>query len=124
MSERYSFYADSDEDNELVPIADGSYYTGDMDAGYSDGQCFLQFFDADGVTPFTPTDGTIQFYSAALDGQYLADSASITIDAVDVAGTGNATYTVPTFPALAIKSKMVLSGIVGPTYVKAIHVRY
>lgn len=124
MSIRYSFYA-ADQETALIPVADGSFFTSDeMSLDFTDGACFLQFYDADGVTPITPTGGTIRFYSSLLDGQYLADDSDSTIDAVDVIGSGNATYIPATFASVVTKSKMVLSGITGASFVKAEHVRY
>lgn len=117
MGRRY-FYTTNTGD-QLIPIADDSHETGLMSADYAIGNCFLQFFDADGVTPITPAGGTINFRSAGFDGQYLADSGGITVSAVEVVGTGDALYTPPSFDSVVVRSKMTLAGISGATFVKA-----
>lgn len=113
---------------ELIPVADDDFFTDDMDAvEYSRGECFLQFYDTDGVTPVTPATGTIVFRSAGIgvdgDEQYLRDGSNTTIDATTVIA-GDATYSPPSFNSIVRKSKMTLASITGASFVRAFHVRY
>ena len=117
MAYRYPYTTDGV--TQLIPVADGDYLTGMMEPDFTIGNCFLQFYDADGITPITPTGGTITFKAGGFEGQFLADSGAIVVDATAVVGTGDATYTPPTFDSIAITSKMTLSGITGASFVRA-----
>lgn len=103
----------------LIPIADGSHTTDTMSAEYGRGNCFLIFYDTDGVTPITPSGGTVTFKAAAIDGQWLDAGVGGAITASDV-GTA---YTPPSFDSMVVKSQMTLAGITGATYVRAFHWR-
>lgn len=110
----------------IIPVADDTFYTDDMDmVEYPIGNCFIQFLDSDGVTPVTPTGGTITWSASPFHGstQYLAAPANSVTTATDVVA-GDAVYTPPAFDATVAKTKMVLSGITGASFVVAYHSRY
>jgi hypothetical protein len=104
----------------LIPVADGDFYTGIIEDEYSYGECFVVFYGADGSAVVTPTDGAITFTSSPIDGQYLAASSGGVIAATDV-GTE---YIPALFNSRVIRSKMTLSGIVGASFVRAMHWRH
>lgn len=119
MGQRYYFESDQET---LIPVSDGDYFTDRMSAGYGVGAIAVEFLDADGMTPVTPTGGTINFLSSPIGEQWHEPSnGNGVINALDVSPVPN--YTMPTFNGPVIKSKMTLNGITGATYVRAYHWR-
>lgn len=121
MAERYFFYDSNNLNETLIPVANGSHETRNMNMAYCIGNVFLQFYDANG-DPVTPTGGSVTFHSGAFDEQYLTAPTVVQIDATTVIA-GDATYTPPTFDSAVLKSRMTLSGITGATHVRAFHWR-
>lgn len=120
MSRNY-YFRDGDG-NQLIEIADGDFFTDGIQSGYSLGAIAVEFLDADGVTPVTPTGGTVTFLSSPIGEQWHEPSnGNGVINAVDVSPTPN--YTMPTFNGPVIKSRMTLDSITGATYVRAYHWR-
>ena len=123
----YNVLTNDEEKSSLIPVTDGSYYTGSMVRGdkyidYNDGDFAIVFLGTDGVTPITPTAGTIVPAMATADNVYmLAGVGSTTINAAEVIceADGIATYTVPVFSGAAKVGKITLAGIVGASYAKA-----
>lgn len=107
--------------NELIPVADGSFFTDEMSEYFKDGQCFLQFLNSSAV-PVTPTGGTVTFSSGVYPNQFLRDGNEVTINAADVIA-GDALYPLPTFNSFVRFSRMTLSGVTGAAFVKAMHWR-
>lgn len=125
MAQKYYFKTTAG--STLIPIADGTHYTEDMDENYGNGEVYVKVLGADGVTQIAASAGTITFTgSPDGGGQYLAASANGAVDAtkLEVAGT-TSTYTPPTFSGSVTKGKMVLASLAGTgaTYVQAWHVR-
>lgn len=119
MAKQYFFKSSG---SKLLPVTDGDSFTDEMDGGYSLGAIAVEFLDADGVTPATPTGGTITFLSSPIGEQWHEPSnGNGVINAVDVSQSPN--YTMPTFNGPVIKSKMTLDSITGATYVRAYHWR-
>jgi hypothetical protein len=118
MSKRYDFFGNG---TTLIPIADAEHFTNDISLDYGSGACFLQFIDADGLTVVSPSGGTIEFQSASIGEQY-QPSADGVINAVDVTIT-DSPYTPTRFQLPVLKSKMILTGITGATFVIAYHLR-
>ncbi len=116
-----SYFKDNSGDT-LIPIADGDFFTDDVSIIFPNGACWIRFYDADGVTPITPTGGTIDFKGTGIEDQYQA-SADGQIDATTVTIT-DATYIPTRFQLPVIKSKMTLAGITGASFVKAFHLRW
>ncbi len=120
MGQRYYFESNQET---ILPVDDGDYFTDRISADYGTGVCVLEFLDADGVTPVTPTGGTIVFLSSPIGNQYHEPSnGDGVIDATTVIA-GLATYVMPEFNGPAIRSKMTLDRITGATYVRAYHWR-
>jgi len=119
----------SDTFNELVPVTDGSYYTRAINETgydglleYQTGDFALCFYGADGVTPGTPTAGTITPLMSPVENIWLAPGVgdtSISATTVTVESDGIATYNLPMFIGGAIQGRIDLSGITGATFVKA-----
>jgi hypothetical protein len=110
-------------DDLLLPVDDVTYFTDDMNGSYSTGIAVLEFFDADGVTVVTPTGGTVTFSSAPIGEQWHEPSNGTgVIDATTVGLTSS--YVIPLFEGLSIKSRMVLSGVTGASFVRAYHWRH
>jgi hypothetical protein len=118
MAKPYKFFGGG---TDLIPVADGDYFTNDISADFETGACYVRFYDADGVTVVTPSGGTILFQSTSLEDQYQS-SADGTITATEVEIT-NSTYTPTRFQQSVIKSKMTLTGITGASFVRAHHLR-
>ena len=107
----------------LIPVSDGDFLTDSIILTYEKGACWLRFYAADGVTPVTPTAGTINFSSATIEGQY-QPSADGQIDATEVTIT-DAPYTPTRFYLPVNKSKMTLLGISANCFfVRAFHLRF
>lgn len=118
------------DDKQLIPVTDGTYYTSEMDnknhgdqfLNYQTGDFVLCFYDSDGVTPITPTFGTITPTMSPIDNIWMEPGVGDTvIDATEVIveGDGSATFSIPVFVGGAKQGKIVLAGITGATYVKA-----
>lgn len=113
----------------LVPVTDGSYFTessnkkgDDIFMEHQTGDFALCFYASDGVTPVTPTGGTITPYMEHIKNVWQAPGvgdASIDATSVIAESDGIATYSVPVFLGGAIRGRMDLLGITGATYVKA-----
>jgi len=109
-----------DESGTKIAVADGDFYTDEMDGGYSTGNCAVEFLDSDGETVVTPTAGTVTFTSAPIGEQYHGPNAGDeVIDATLVDGG----YSLPQFDGPVLKSKMTLDGITGASFVRAYHWR-
>lgn len=117
----YVFKTSSGSD--LLPIADGQFVIEGMDSRLTIGNCFIQFLDSDGVTPITPSGGTVEFESGVFLGQYLDPPAEATINAITVVGTGTSSFTPPSFDSAVKHCRIVFSGITGATYARATHWR-
>lgn len=117
------------DDTKLIPIADGVHFTETMIKRGSDqflefqtGDFALCFYDADGVTPITPTGGTVQVAMSPMEGIWMAPGVGdpiITASEVIVEAEGLATYVTPVFLGAAILGRITLAGITGATFVKA-----
>ena len=119
MGRRYDFRAGADgTGSTLIPIAAGDFFVNDIDPSYERGQCCLAFYGPDGTTLATPLTGTIIFRASCIEGQFLRDSSSITVDATQVQA-GDAAYTPPVFNGPAIRAKMTLAAITGVSFVAA-----
>ena len=109
--------------SDLLPVADGEFVIEGMDAKFTFGNCFIQFYSSDGTTAVTPTAGTIQFEAGIYPDQYLDPPSSATINATDVTGDGVATYTTPSFDSAVKFSRVVFAGITGASFARAMHWR-
>ncbi len=106
----------------LIPVANGTFETPRMSADFALGNCFLQFYDTDGVTPVTPTAGTATFEAGVYEGQWLEASNDSEIQATAVIA-GPATYTPPTFDSQVQYTRMTLDSVTGASFVRACHWR-
>ena len=111
MGRKYDFRLTDGTGTTDIPVADGDFFTGDIDPAYDRGQCCLAFYNVAGELA-TPTGGTIIFRASCIAGQFLRDSVSTTIQANTVIA-GDATYTIPVFNGPAERAKMTLSGVTG-----------
>ena len=119
MGRRYDFRAGSDgTGSTVIPVAVGDFFCNDIDPVYERGQCCLAFYGPDGTTLATPTAGTIIFRASCIEGQFLRDSLTTTIQATQIEA-GDASYTAPLFNGPAIRAKMTLAGITGVSFVVA-----
>lgn len=119
MGRRYDFRAGADgTGTALIPIAAADFFANDIDPVFERGQCCLAFYGADGTTLVTPTAGTIIFRASCIEGQFLRDSSTSTINAVQVQA-GDADYTPSVFNGPATRAKMTLAGITGASFVAA-----
>lgn len=122
----FAFNVKHEADN-LVPVADGTYYTQttehiDSEISYQSGDFSLCFYAADGVTPVTPTGGTVKPEMSPIDNIWLEPGVGdVTIDAsnVIVESDGVAAFSMPVFVGGAVRGRIHLSGITGATFVKA-----
>ena len=114
-----------EDDELLVPVTDGSSFTISMlerNKNLQTGDFALCFYDADGVTPITPTAGTVQVDMSPMENVWMAPGvgdATIDATAVIVDGDGLATYTTPVFLGAAYQGRVTLTGISGATFMKA-----
>lgn len=111
MGRKYDFRLTDGTGTTVIPVTDGDYFVNDIDPAYERGQCCLAFLDANGDLA-TPTGGTVIFRASCIDGQFLRDSTSSTINGTNVQA-GNADYTPSVFNGPATRAKMTLSGITG-----------
>jgi hypothetical protein len=128
----YFVQAENTDDFPLIPVADGSYYTGSMVIAdkfieHDRGDFAIVFFDEDGVTPITPTGGTVTPLMAVTEHIYMQPGeGDLTIYAKEciVESDGIALYNVPTFAAGAKRGKVTFKGITGATFAQAEFRRY
>ncbi len=118
------------DDKQLVPVADSTYFTESM-VKKSHGDRFLEaqtgdfvicFYDADGVTPVTPTAGTVKPEMSPIDNVWMEPGVgTITIDAADIRvdSDGLSSYTIPVFVGGTKQGRVTLADIAGATYFKA-----
>lgn len=119
MAKQYYF---KDGNETFIPVADGDFFTENMDSGYSLGECIIQFYD-ETETPVTPSAGTITFSGMPIDGQYHEPSNGTGIIDATTVIAGDATYEMPEFNGPCIRGRMNLSGVTGASLVRAYHWR-
>lgn len=115
-----TYHFQDDDGDGLIPVANGTYKISGMSDRYTFGECYVAFYD-ESSQPVTPTAGTVEFTSAAVDGQFLPPPENAVIDAT-LCGP-DAAYTPPSFNSVVTGSRMKLTGVTGAAYVKAIHWR-
>ncbi len=124
MSRQFNFRTDNGTGTTILPISDTSFFTPELTTGATDAEVYFEFFsDAAGTTPVTPTAGTITVSGSPLGNNYLAASSNNVIQATQVEA-GDSSYTPPVLDGLTVRARIVLDGITGATYMKAVLFKY
>ncbi len=122
MGRRYNFKTSSG--SSILPIADGDYFTDNLDPSYNDGQVYLEFYDsADDarsvINAVTPTGGTVTINATPLGNVYIRDANIKTINASTVSSP-DGTYTPPVISGSAVRARASLSSITGATHCRIV----
>lgn len=120
----FKFIVRDNAGSDLVPIADGSYYTistelKNDELQFQSGDFVLAFYDADGTTVVTPSGGIITPLMSPIAGQWMSPGVGDTVIAATDVIAGIAVYTIPVFVGGAIQGRVDLLGIAGATYMRA-----
>lgn len=112
----------------VIPVANGAFTTPVVSANeanqYANWQFYIEFFsDADGLTPVAPSAGTIDVAATPLGNNYLTASNVQTIQA-NTCTTPTSTYTPPAAVGAIRQGRIVLTGITGAAYCRAVFWRY
>lgn len=107
----------------LIPVADGVFETNKMTSESAlTGTFVIAFFDSDGVTPITPSAGTVKPEGVPIEGTLSEPgSGDVLINANDVKARsdGPITYEIPVFNGPMTKGVVTLSGVTGASFFKA-----
>jgi len=106
-----------------LPVnADGTFETDVIN--YDEGslsEVYFEFYSDESLSnPVTPTGGTISVEASPLGNVYLSPAEPTPVNAVDVSSTSTATYTPPTIDGLVTKARVIVSGITGASYMRAV----
>lgn len=117
MSQAYRFPVKTGAGSEILPTADATFYTDDIQGGLANNwQAYVEFFsDAAGTVPVTPSGGTVTITARPMDNNYLPAPNSAVITA-SACGSPNSSYTPPLFAGRVTKGRVVFSGIAGAAF--------
>lgn len=110
---------------EVLPTANGTFYTASVSTNTSPNcQVYIEFFsDASGLTPVTPTGGTVTLAASPMGNNYLPASNGAVVQAIAVS-TPDSTYTPPVFNGRIAFGKATFAGITGAAYARVTFWRY
>lgn len=111
--------------SEVLPVADGIYYTAANMGGSSADNCqvYVEFFtDSAGTVLASPSAGTVTASGTPMGEAWLAPSSGATINAADV--KLSATYTPPVFTGRMQRGRVGFSGIAGALTARVTFWRY
>lgn len=117
MSQAYRFPVKTGAGGEILPTADGTFYTDDIQGGLANNwQAYVEFFSDDqGTVAVTPTGGTVVMQARPMANNWLASSNSPSVNA-SACGEPISTYTPPQFTGRVTKGRVILSGVTGAAY--------
>lgn len=117
MAKRY--YLKDNDGNTIIPVSDVELFTDLMSTSQDEVDVYFSFYaDQSGLTPQTPTAGTIEVRGEYEPGFWLTASTNPTVQASSVSSP-LATYTPPTLDGNTLRVSTVLSGISGAAYFRA-----
>lgn len=100
----------------VLPTANGTFYTGDMNEDYEECQVYIEFFsDSAGKTLATATAGTVTVTGSPMGNIFLAASNLTTINASEVS---LGTYTPAEMSGCMVKGKIAFAGVTGADYAR------
>ena len=117
MSQAYRFPVKTGAGSEVLPTADATFYTDDIQGGLANTwQAYVEFFsDAEGTAPVTPSGGTVVVQARPMGNNWLAASNSPAVNAT-ACGTPVSAYTPPQFTGRVSKGRVTFSSIAGAAY--------
>lgn len=119
MSQAYRYPVKTGAGSEILPTADATLFTDDIQAGLANNwQAYVEFFsDAQGTTPATPSGGTVTITARPMSVNYLAAPNSAVINA-SACATPVSSYTPPLFTGRVSKGRVVFVGITGAAFAR------
>lgn len=121
MSQAYRFPVKTGAGSEILPTADATFYTDDIQGGLANTwQAYVEFFsDAQGTVPVTPTGGTVTIAARPMSANYLGAPNSAVVNA-SACATPTSSYTPPLFSGRVTKGRVILAGITGAAYCRVV----